>query len=69
MNEKIRVERPEMSGWVEVPVDICCPKCRMLQRQVNNWREIACALYNAAHEQDYTVMRDALKRYEDAEGD
>jgi hypothetical protein len=71
MNKKIRVERPEVSGWVEVPVDISCPKCRMLQRQVNNWRDVAQQLYDALRYEEETrtnELRDAttkntLKRF------
>lgn len=35
----------------------------------DRWRDIACALYNAAQDTDSSAMREALAQYEDAERD
>jgi hypothetical protein len=40
-----------------------------IEQQRDRWQEIACALYNAAHEEDYRLMVSAMKKYEEAAGE
>ncbi len=89
-SERIRVERPELVGYVQVEreeqrvkflkhesggVVTLIPdgkilwledEVRAIEEERDKWREIACALYNAAHEQDHRIMQGACRDYEAA---
>ena len=93
MNEKVRLERPDLVGWVSVETGEKTMKflrtvsggqvtivpdgkilwleeeVRAIEAERDKWREIACALYNAAHESDHRVMRSACRDYEVAADD
>jgi hypothetical protein len=64
MNEHIRLEKPELAGWINIETGENMNV--NLEAECEEWREIACALYNAAHEEDYRLMVSAMKRYEEA---